>query len=32
VEDISHAIHAHPTLSEAMGEAAHAVAGMAIHI
>jgi dihydrolipoamide dehydrogenase len=32
VDDISHVIHAHPTLSEAMGEAAHAVEGMAIHI
>lgn len=32
VEDISHAIHAHPTLSEAMGEAAHAAADLPIHI
>ena len=31
VEDLSHAIHPHPTLSEAMGEAAHAFEGMAIH-
>jgi dihydrolipoamide dehydrogenase len=29
--DLSHAIHPHPTLSEAMMEAAHAVDGMAIH-
>jgi dihydrolipoamide dehydrogenase len=29
--DLSHAIHPHPTLSEAMMEAAHAVEGMAIH-
>ncbi len=31
VESIIHAIHAHPTLSEAMGEAALAVQGRAIH-
>ena len=31
VDDIAHAIHPHPTLSEAMGEAAHAAEGMAIH-
>jgi len=31
VMDISHTIHPHPTLSEAMAEAAHAVEGMAIH-
>ena len=30
-ESIFHAIHAHPTLSEAMGEAALAVHGRAIH-
>ncbi len=30
--EVSHAIHAHPTLAEAMGEAALAVDGMAIHI
>jgi dihydrolipoamide dehydrogenase len=32
VEDLAHAIHPHPTLTEAMMEAAHAVDGMAIHI
>jgi dihydrolipoamide dehydrogenase len=32
VADIAHTIHAHPTLSEAMIEAAHAVEGMTIHI
>lgn len=32
VDDISHAIHAHPTLSEAVGEAAHAAVDWAIHI
>jgi dihydrolipoamide dehydrogenase len=31
VESLSHAIQAHPTLSEAIGEAAHGVHGMAIH-
>jgi dihydrolipoamide dehydrogenase len=31
VETILHAVHAHPTLSEAMGEAALAVLGRAIH-
>jgi dihydrolipoamide dehydrogenase len=31
VEDLAHAIHPHPTLTEAMMEAAHAVGGMAIH-
>jgi dihydrolipoamide dehydrogenase len=30
--DISHTVHAHPTLAEAMLEAAHAVYGVAIHI
>jgi dihydrolipoyl dehydrogenase len=30
--DLAHAIHPHPTLSEAMAEAAHAVYGEAIHI
>ena len=30
--DISHTVHAHPTLAEAMQEAAHAVYGVAIHI
>ena len=30
-ESLFHAIHAHPTLSEAMGEAAAAVHGRAIH-
>jgi len=32
VEDLEHTIHPHPTLTEAMSEAAHAVFGMAIHI
>ena len=31
-ESLIHAIHAHPTLSEAMGEAALAVHGRAIHV
>ena len=31
-EEIIHTIHAHPTLSEALGEAAHAVLGQALHI
>jgi dihydrolipoamide dehydrogenase len=30
-EELMHTIHAHPTLSEAMGEAAHAAHGHAIH-
>jgi dihydrolipoamide dehydrogenase len=32
VADLTHTIHAHPTLAEAVLEAAHAVEGMAIHI
>jgi dihydrolipoamide dehydrogenase len=32
VEELMRTIHAHPTISEAMGEAAHAVHGGAIHI
>ncbi len=32
VEEIIRTIHAHPTMSEAVGEAAHAVHGSAIHI
>ena len=32
VEDLEQAIHPHPTLTEAVPEAAHAVHGMAIHI
>ena len=32
VEEIHHAIHAHPTLSEAMGEAALALHGRGIHL
>ena len=32
VQDLAHAVHAHPTLSEAILEAAHAVADGAIHI
>ncbi len=31
-EEIAHTVHAHPTLSEALMEAAHAVMGQAIHI
>jgi dihydrolipoamide dehydrogenase len=31
VEEVMRAIHAHPTMSEAVGEAAHAVHGGAIH-
>jgi dihydrolipoamide dehydrogenase len=30
--DLAHAIHAHPTLTEALGEAAEDVEGMAVHI
>jgi dihydrolipoamide dehydrogenase len=32
IEAIAHNVHAHPTLSEALMEAAHAVSGDAIHI
>jgi dihydrolipoamide dehydrogenase len=32
VEELIRTIHAHPTMSEALGEAAHAVHGAAIHI
>jgi dihydrolipoamide dehydrogenase len=32
VEELIRTIHAHPTMSEAVGEAAHAVHGAAIHI
>jgi len=32
VEEIANTIHAHPTLAEAMLEAAHAVYGEAIHV
>src|SRR5579864_1184989 len=32
VEDLIHTIHAHPTMAEAVGEAAHAVHGAAIHL
>ena len=32
VEDLVRTIHAHPTMAEAMGEAAHAAHGAAIHI
>ena len=32
VEEIIHAIHAHPTMSEAVAEAAHAAHGAAIHM
>ena len=31
VEDLIRTIHAHPTMAEAVGEAAHAVHGAAIH-
>ncbi len=31
-EEIAHTVHAHPTLSEALMEAAHAVMGQAIHV
>ena len=31
-EELARTIHAHPTVSEAFGEAAHAVLGHAIHI
>ncbi len=32
VEELIHTIHAHPTMSEAVGEAAHATHGAAIHM
>jgi dihydrolipoamide dehydrogenase len=32
VEELIRTIHAHPTMAEAVGEAAHAVHGAAIHI
>ena len=32
VDDIAHTIHTHPTLAEALGEAAHAAVDWAIHI
>ena len=32
VEELARTIHAHPTMSEAIGEAAHAVHGAAIHL
>ena len=32
VESLIHTIHAHPTMSEAIGEAAHATHGAAIHL
>lgn len=32
VEELMHTIHSHPTFSEAVGEAAHAVHGAAIHL
>jgi dihydrolipoamide dehydrogenase len=31
VEELIRTIHAHPTMSEAVGEAAHAAHGAAIH-
>ena len=32
VEELVKTMHAHPTMSEAVGEAAHAVHGAAIHV
>jgi pyruvate/2-oxoglutarate dehydrogenase complex dihydrolipoamide dehydrogenase (E3) component len=32
VEELEHAIHAHPTLAEAMGEAAAALHARGIHL
>ena len=32
VEELMRTVHAHPTFSEAVGEAAHAVHGAAIHL
>jgi len=32
VDDLAHAVHPHPTLSEALAEAAHAFYGHAIHL
>jgi len=32
IDDLAHTIHAHPTLAEAVLEAANAAGGMAIHI
>jgi dihydrolipoamide dehydrogenase len=32
VEELVRTIHAHPTMSEAVGEAAHAAHGAAIHV
>jgi len=32
VEELARMIHAHPTMSEAIGEAAHALHGGAIHL
>jgi dihydrolipoamide dehydrogenase len=32
VEEMLRTIHAHPTMSEAVGEAAHAAHGAAIHV
>jgi dihydrolipoamide dehydrogenase len=32
VEEMIRTIHAHPTMSEAVGEAAHAAHGAAIHV
>jgi dihydrolipoamide dehydrogenase len=32
VEELIHTIHAHPTMAEAIGEAAHAVHGSVMHI
>jgi dihydrolipoamide dehydrogenase len=32
VEELIRTVHAHPTMAEAVGEAAHAVHGTAIHV
>jgi dihydrolipoamide dehydrogenase len=32
LEELARTIHAHPTLSEAIGEAAHAALGHALHL
>jgi dihydrolipoamide dehydrogenase len=32
IEELVKTIHAHPTMSEAVGEAAHAAHGAAIHL
>jgi dihydrolipoamide dehydrogenase len=32
IDEILHTIHPHPTVNEALGEAAHAVTGHTLHI